>query len=161
MWPTGFRVFKASPELLTFAQLAREATQAEEDLPQLDLTSSQFPDPRQPFDAPLAQEAIGERLLSLLGALAISADSPSAKVLVMPGAQEFAPDVRAGVAEYLGLAPEGRPFERFLAQLAREFYHWVKTHPRERQEFGLGLDLQGVVFLRCPDLQADLEPLEE
>jgi hypothetical protein len=113
------------------------------------------------LDAPLAQEAIGERLLSLLGALAISADSPSAKVLVMPGAREFAPEVRAGLAEYLGLAPEGRPLERFLSQLAREIYHWVKTHPREREDFGLEIDPQGGVFLRCPDLQPDLEPLEE
>jgi hypothetical protein len=154
-------VFKASAELLTCARLARDATKAEEDLSQLDLASSQFPDPRQPFDAPLAQEAISERLLSLLGALAISADSPSAKVLVMPGAQEFAPEVWAGLAEYLGLVPPGRPFERFLAQLAREFYHWVKTHPRQRQDFGLELDPQGGVLLRCPNLQPDVEPLEE
>jgi hypothetical protein len=161
MWPRGFRLFKASPELLTFARLARDATKAEEDLPQLDRTSSQLPDPRQRFDPQVAQEAIGERLLSLLAALAISSDSPSAKVLIMPGAREFDPDVLAGLAEYLGLSPEGRPFERFLSELAREFYHWVKNHSRERQDFDLELDSQGRVFLRCPDLRPDLGPLEE
>jgi hypothetical protein len=161
MWPTGFRLFQASPQVLTLARLARDATKAEEDLPQLDLTCSQLPDPRQSFDPQVAQEAIGERLLSLLGALAISCDEAAAKVLVMPVGQHFAPDVRAGLAEYLGLAAEGRPFERFLSQLAREFYHWVKTHPRERREFGLELDAQGAVFLRCAELRPDLEPLEE
>jgi hypothetical protein len=39
--------------------------------------------------------------------------------------------------------------------------HGVKTHLRRRQDFGLEIDPRGGVFLRCPDLQPDLEPLKE
>jgi hypothetical protein len=52
-------------------------------------------------------------------------------------------------------------FERFVAQLAREFYQWVNTHPRERRDFGLEYDARGRLLLERPDVQPDLEPLEE
>ena len=161
MWPSGFQVFKVSSDLAWSARLARDPSRREHELPQLDLKSDALPAPGTTFDREQAREAIGERFLALLAALAISCDAPGAKVLVAANDRDLAPDVRSALAEYFGLVREGRPLERFAGQLAAEFYQWVKTHPKERQDFGLELDSRGRIFLKCPDLQPDLEPLEE
>lgn len=107
MWPTGFRAFNASSELTRLARLARDSARREEDLPQLDLTSSRLPDPRTTFDEASAQEAIGERILSLLSALALSSDCAPSKLLVLSDDRNLAADVRASLAEYFGLASKG------------------------------------------------------
>src|SRR5438876_1145002 len=111
MWPNGFRLFEASPELTRTTWLARDLSRRDEDLPRLDLTSSCLPEPRTTFDRSLAQKAIGERFLSLLGALAISSNCAPAKVLIMPDDHSLTPDVRSGLAEYFGLTAEGKQFE--------------------------------------------------
>jgi hypothetical protein len=159
MWPKEFRVFKVSPELTKLARLARNRSRHEDDLPRLDLTSASLSDPRLTFDQALAQEAIGERFLFLLGALATSCNCAPSKVMVMSDDHDLASDVRSGIAEYFGIVPEGIQFEQFVKHLAGEFYQWVKTHPKERREFGLECDAQGRILLECPDLRADLEPL--
>jgi hypothetical protein len=159
MWPREFRVFKVSPELTEVAQQARDSSRREDDLPRLDLTAASLPDPCKTLDHKLAQQAIGERFLSLLEGLAISSGCAPAKLPILMGDHNFAPDVRSGVAEYFGLASGGKAFERFISMLAVEFYRWVTSHPKERRDFGLELDPQGHVFLECPDLRPDLEPL--
>ena len=161
MWPKEFRVFKASPELTRAAWMARDLARREDQLPQLDLTSASLPDPRTRFDQTLAQEAIGERFLHLLGALALSSNSAASKCVIMSEEHDLTPEVRSGLPEYFGVAPEGGLFERFVAQLAREFYQWVKTHPREQRDFGLEYDAQGRLLLERPDVRPDLERLEE
>jgi hypothetical protein len=142
-------------------RLARDQSRREEDVPQLDLTSTGLPDSRTTVDQALAQQAIGERFLSLLGALAISSPCASSKLLIMSDDHDLASEVRSGLAEYFGVTSAGVQFERFVSQLAREFYRWVKTHPREARAFGLEFDARGRIFLDRPDVRVDLEPLTE
>ena len=160
MWPKSFRAFKASPELAWAARSALDPSRPAEELPPLDLSSGRLPDPGTPFESGVAQEAIGERFLHLLAALAISSDPGPGGLLIMPRKDQFSAEVRSCLPEYFGVSRAGEPLERFISQLGREFYEWVQTQPKERREFGLEFDSQGRIFLQGANLQPDLEPLE-
>lgn len=157
----SFRAFKASAELAGAARRALDASRPAEELPPLDLSSGRPPDPRTACDVGLAQEAIGERFLSLLAALAISCDPGRGRLLVMSRPDQFSAEVRSCLPEYFGTSRAGDPFDRFVSQLGREFYEWIQGRPEERQQFGLEVDSQGRVFLHAANLQPDLEPLED
>ncbi len=131
--------------------------------PQLNFTSRRTQ--HQGAELDLAQEAIGERLVRLLGTVARQhiAREPSAhRVSIMTSPQAFVRDVEFGLRRRLGLSESKEGYRDGLTSLAADFYKWVLDNVDDRKALGLELDFKtGEVFIRCPDSRPTVSPLED
>lgn len=150
-------MFIVSREL---AQLARELTDTSvpaEALPQLDLTSTEAPSSSDGFRIDLAQKAIGERFIRLLGTVmrnAILQNPHSGRVEILSSSGAFPDAIQEGLAMRLGLHRRSVRSD-FFHLLAQEFSHWLRRHDFDSDVQGVqGLDFLlddgGTVYLRCP-----------
>jgi hypothetical protein len=134
--------------------------------PQLNFTS----DRAVPFDkAPsldLVQEAIGERLVRLLGTVARqrATRKPALdRVVIISGKRTFVPDVEIGLTRRLGLSSSKKQSVReALRRLAIEFHDWARDNPAGRSELGLEFDNQtNDLLIQCPDLRPVVGPIKD
>lgn len=155
-------VFRVSEETVALTKACRTPL-PEEELPMLDLSSRKAPAPNEEFDIDIAREAIGERLLNLIGTIARweATTNPQSQHVTFAhfdtgGKTLFIENVREGIAECLGLDPEHPSFSLFLQLLAEDLHTWIP-----RNDMGITQDPSGSLSCSCPDLTPVLEPLEE
>lgn len=153
-------MFKVSPKVAELVAHSQDLRCRE--LRHLDVTSRQAPAPDEPFDWEQAREAIGERLLRLMGTVArrrATVEPNCSHVLIMTDHSQFVPEVERGIAHRLGL-DESMAHCEVLSQLAEDFYEWVRGSLSEPEEYGIECDAENRVFIRCPDLSPVLDPHE-
>lgn len=154
--------FRVSEETVALARACRKPL-PEEELPMLDLSSMRAPDPNERFNIDIAREAIGERLLGLIGTIARweATTNPQSPCVTFAHADEgkktiLIEKVREGIADRLGLNPGHPSFSPFLDKLVEDLQTWLQNN-----DMGLTKDPNGSLSCACPDLTPDLEPLEE
>lgn len=132
--------------------------------PQLNFTSRRAP--FQGTELDLAQAAIGERLVRLLGTVArqhIARKPDADKVRIMTSEPlAFVRDVELGLRRRLGLSESKEPYRDAMMRLAAEFYQWIQLSAAECKQLGLEFDPKTRdVFIRCPDSRPTVSPLED
>ena len=154
--------FRVSEETVALARGCRKLL-PEEELPMLDLSSTRAPSPDKGFNMDIAREAIGERLLRLVGTIARweATINPQSKSVTFAYPDQgkkiaFIEKARKGIAEECGLNPEHPSFPLFLEKLAEDLHAWIP-----RNDMGINQDPHGSLSCTCPDLSPTLEPLEE
>ena len=129
--------------------------------PQLNFTSRRHAPSTTAWNLELIQEAIGERLIGLVGTVARRAVTKKPglnKVLVVTRARTFVSEVEQGLVTRLGLTPEKASVA--LSGLAGELYTWALEEPSAREYFGIEADKATLeVFVRCPNLAPRVESL--
>lgn len=130
----------------------------------LDLSSSRLPDLGRNLDVECAREAIGERVLRLLGSLASDAASEGheARFPITDTTYEdrhhFTEPVIKGLVELLGLDRSGERFRLAMDLVLRDFLHWAGS--ADARQYGVTL-ADGDAYISCPKLPAPLLQLGE
>jgi len=116
----------------------------------LDLTKRRLPKGNN-IDKKQAREGIAERLLSMLGNMALMANTrnPGCKRLLVVEGENFVEFVKADFARRLGIRPVTE-FDKMMHVLAQEFRQWVRSG--EATESGLEpLEENDQIYLLCPE----------
>lgn len=131
--------------------------------PAIDMANSAFPlasSRRTASDAEderllVVGEAIGERLVRLIGGLAMESAlhrDRAAAILVMRDRRHFAPAVDRRLALRLGLDDSAEACATFRSTLAAEFYGWLRKSPAARAALAGRFDDDGRFLVRRPEL---------
>lgn len=154
--------FHVSEETVTLARACRKPL-PEEELPMLDMSSKRAPDQSEEFNVDIAREAIGERLLRLIGTIVRweATINPRSNIVTFAHSDKgkmtaFTKEVYEGIAERLGLDPQHQSFPLFLQKLSDDLRSWLPQN-----SMGLTEEPDGSISCTCPVLTPVLDPLEE
>jgi hypothetical protein len=130
--------------------------------PQLHFTSQRHA-PLEAERREIVQEAIGERVIDVLGTLArrYATREPRRRYLVVvTPSLTFIPDVARELVQDLGLADDRDTSAKAITGLAEDLRTWAASEPRVSDYFGIYVDeATNEVRVRCPDLRPQVGPL--
>lgn len=152
-------MFKASRR--TAELVIRSQDERARNVRHLDVTHAYVPHLDGPLNLERVQEAIGERLLGLLGTAArwrATNEPGCARVEIITPEHRFIPEVESGLVEqlYLAQSAAGEVFRALLEDLSQ----WVRENVPASAEFGIEVDPTHRIYVRCPDLTPVLDPLD-
>ena len=129
----------------------------------LDVSSTQRPaNPGRPCDREAARNAVGERILRLLGNLAddavLDVNNPPSTICVLTAPGLFEARVVSGLVKVLGLDRQSPSFNSALMRLADDFFLWASRGTEARDEYGLEVE-GNEVSLHCESFPQELKPL--